>query len=153
MAEITLTDIENAMITALDSAPISGYAKTIGGYQGEFQKTMGEALILMPAVLVVFADDAHHDANAQYKQYNEISDWDVLVGCKNLRGDLARRQGAAGEVGIYEMLKDVRSALTGNRLGLDIAPLRIVRRWRILVDHRANIYALRFQTMFDYIKA
>jgi len=151
----TITTIENAIVAALDVSPINGYAKTIEPYAGQLEQEVGKSLLIMPAVLPVFAGDTYSEANAQNTQYNRTCDWDVLCAVRNLRGDVAALQGAGSgataEVGIYEMLDDVRAALVGNRLGLEIEPLRILYRRRIVASAKAFIYAVRFQTQLDYV--
>ena len=148
----TITQLENAIIAALDVSPINTYAKTIGGYAGQLEQDVGKALLIMPAVLVVFSGDDFRAAQGQSTVYNRIVNFQVLAACKNLRGSDARRQGVGSEVGIYEMLDDIRSKLVGNKLSLNIEPLRILGRRPVLISDIAYIYAAEFQTQLDYIK-
>jgi len=151
----TITEIENAIVTALDADPINTYAKTIESYDGQLEQEIGKTLLILPAVLPVFAGDRFTEASGSNTVYNRICDWDVLVAFRNLRGESATRRGVSGasEIGIYEALDDVRSKLVGENLGLEIEPFRILWRRRILASARAFIYSVRIQTQMDYEKS
>jgi len=153
MANETIAQVENAIIAALEAEYATqngGYAKTIESYSGQFEQAVETVVLLFPAMLVVFGGDEYNDANGQNTIYNERDRFTVFVGCSNLRGDVARRHGVASEIGLYEMLDDVRSTLVGSSLGLDIEPFRIIRRKALHVSKRANVYALEFETQLDY---
>jgi len=148
----SLDTIEDAMIAALDVSPINTYAKTIKTYSGQLAQDVNKVLLILPAILVVFGGDEFRSPIGANTVFNRVMDWDVLVAARNLRGDVGARHGVGSEVGVYEMLDDVRSKLVGQKLSLNIEPLRIVRRRPVLIDARAYIYALRFQTMCDYVQ-
>ena len=152
MANETLIELENAFIAALNVAPMTGYLPApVRSYQGALGKSLNEMLAGSPAMFVVFAGDAYTALDNRNTIYDSAIDFDVLVTCRNLRGDLAQRAGAANEIGIYEMLDDARDALAGKRLGLAIQPLRLIRRRVVITTPAGAVWALRVQTRFDYV--
>ena len=56
------------------------------------------------------------------------------------------RHGAAGEKGVYEVLEDVRAALTGQDCGIAIEPLLPVSDKAISGSRDLAVYGIRFKT-------
>lgn len=140
----TITEIEDAIITALKASDMASYCKKIDSYQIEAGDLEEQIILLaktLPCCLVIyFESDFEHFPN---KQQNENLIFSVLVCAQSLRGTGDQRRGTAGT---YQMLEDLRSILTGQRLGLTIDPLMPVRRRAEINTVNFSAYSMDFRT-------
>lgn len=116
--------IENAMTARLQSASdvgILGYKlKTVCTYGGQLDdmesvRRMAHAL---PACLIVCLGEGLESdmGGGRYRMKGRFA---VIVVAHNARNEQARRHGAAGSVGSYQIRRDVRTLLTDQSLGLE----------------------------------
>lgn len=120
--------IEAAIVERLRSANaigLLGYRlKTVASYGGEFDSDEDFKKIAagLPGAWVVFRDEDQIEdrGNGSWLMRPTFS---VLVAASNQRNEAARRHGAAGEVGTYQMAADIRTLLANQRLGLEIGYL------------------------------
>src|SRR4030067_1081010 len=115
----TLTEIEDAIITKLKGS-LSTYCSKIEPFQFEGEDEEEEIRLIamkLPCVLVVYKE-------ASYSPKTGVLDremtWWILVAAQSLRGTGDARRKIAGT---YQMLDDVRDALKGQKLGLEIREL------------------------------
>ncbi|MEG2173143.1 MAG: phage protein Gp37 [Desulfovibrionaceae bacterium] len=115
--------MENAMVERLQSASdlgILGYKlKTVSTYGGQLDdmdavRRLAHAL---PACLVVCLGESL-DTDMGGGHYRMKGRFAVLVLAHNSRNEQARRHGAAGSVGTYQLRRDVRMLLSDQSLGL-----------------------------------
>lgn len=85
----------------------------------------------------------------------EGAQFGLVVGAENLRGEQETRHGGAGpgEIGSYQLVEDALALLAGNDLGLDIQALqpramRLVRPSALMLERKASLIALQFETSF-----
>jgi len=111
-------------IKAASTGGVLGYAlKEVKTYGGELDEDgLREVVKRYPAVWVVWAGSRFTEKARGL--WWEDATFAVIVATKSLRNEQARRHGAPGEVGSYQIVKDVKALLGGNALGLDIQPLQ-----------------------------
>jgi len=138
----TITEIENAIVDELKTRLI--YLQTC--------KSLGEALthdaadlaIQVPAAYVVY-EGGRYDHIMSGTQ-DRVMNFSVIVTAKNLRGEAEARRGQGATKGAYDLLDDVRAALSDNSVGLAIDPLLPVDENAIENTENAAVYAIRFAT-------
>lgn len=155
-------NIENAMIDVLRRAGAAGPGSVLGykyrtleTYPADWdeyfkEKTEWKA----PGAWAVFGG-----ATSMSLVGDEIlvegAQFGLVVGAENLRNEQATRHGGpgAGEVGSYQLAIDAGRLLSGNALGLDIQALqpkgmRMVRPSALMIERRASLMVLQFETSF-----
>lgn len=142
---MTITEIEQAIISRLRDQ--IAYLRTVGSiaeFLADDIDSIEEYAPLCPAAFVVYD---HGDFNHKMSgvQDREMI-FNVLVVVRNLRGDSAARHGAAGEKGVYDVLEDVRSALSDQACGLSIDPLLPVSEEGIAGSKDLAVYGMAFRT-------
>ena len=155
MANETITQVEDAILVALNLAPIgpvggAGYARIVDSYQGELEdEDLNRVLKLFPAVLVVY-DSSRYGKSAQ-GVYDETMRFRVLVASRNLRGEKAQRRGDSDVIGTYEMLRDVRGLLANKVVGaLDVGPVEPVAERFVVNTRDASIYEAVYEVAVDF---
>lgn len=130
----TLTEIDDALLARIRAQ--LPYLATVDSYQGELQKWLEEGLILrFPAVLVALnADEAEPVAKASRSSYA----FDLLILCRDLRGEQAARK---GEEGVYRILHDLKAALAGYRLFADFTAVQFQKTTVLFVTPELTAYA------------
>ncbi len=146
-----LAEIEDAILLhltgALTLATVGYKVATIASYGGEFDEDIGQAVRAMPAVWVAYAGSGKPaPVGTSGERFRTPAMWSVMVGARNVRGERFTRQGvkvgnAIAEVGTYQMLEDVRSALLRQDFDLAIEPLT-PGAVRTLYNTRLNNQAL-----------
>lgn len=147
---IRIDEIEDGILARLNSAPISGYARTIATYQGDLEGEISQLVLQFPAILVQF-QAAEYASRVVTGKVREIEfSWLIFACERNLRGNAAARRGAAGSVGVYTILDDMRALLNNHKLaGAALAtlhPLRLVREAALMNERDIAIYAAEYGT-------
>lgn len=150
--------IENAIVARIKAASEAntlGYSlRTIGTYGAEFDAEDDDLIQLIknqfPAVWVTFLDEALQDTGNKYKI---VARFAVLCAARSLRNEQARRHGgAAGEIGSYQIMRDIRALLADQDLGLDIDPLTPLTVRTLFnggtQDLKASVLTIEFKTAY-----
>ncbi len=99
---------------------------------------------LCPAVYVIYGRGKYSQKMSGCQDREMI--FGVIAVVRNLRGDPAVRHGAAGEKGIYQVLEDVRAALSGQSCGMDMDPLAPLSEEAVAGSRDFAIYEILFKT-------
>lgn len=120
----SLEDAEDAIVAALQAdATIAAYARHVISFAGTWEEARRDALKQLPAILVVYVGGRFEPRGRAGAAH--VVEWHVVVAAKNLRNERRGRQGAGGEVGAYQMLRDVVRVLGNADLGVDgMGPLQ-----------------------------
>jgi len=116
--------IENAILKRIwdNRAALGGYVRAVASYGGEFDNpaSLAEIVKQFPCFVVAFVGcPAPTDAGANRWEYEPI--FAVMAIAKNYRNEAAQRQGAGTEIGTYQMVRDARELLAGQKLDLDLS--------------------------------
>jgi phage gp37-like protein len=135
-------DIEDALLTALrESIP---YLRTVKTYAGELEADIEKLSIPFPAAFVVYGGSDFDLIDGPGHQ--ESATFSVLAAARSLRsGERARKQ----DHGAYDIITEVKAALTNRRLGLDMEKLRPLRTYLVYTGRTVVVYGTDFGTSFD----
>lgn len=138
----TIAQIEDAIISRL-RAQLT-YLRTCESL-GDFLLSEAEDLTkLFPAVYVAYeGGEYNHEVSGMQDRRMTFS---VIVMVKSLRGQEEARHGQGSEKGAYEVLDDVREALTDQTCGLEIDPLLPLDEAAVEGTKSLAIYGIRFRT-------
>jgi len=104
------------------------WIREIKTYGGEFDEGLTAIVDMFPAIWVVF-EGSGTPKKSGYSKTEYPLKFVVLVGARSVRNEEARRQGAGGDIGTYEMLDRVQKLLIGNDLSsvgvTGLAPLEM----------------------------
>jgi len=127
-----LAEIEDAILLhlagALTPSTVGYKVAAIASYGGEFDEDLAQVVRVMPAVWVAYAGSGKPTPiGTSRERFRTPATWSVMVGARNVRGERFTRTGlkvgnAITEVGTYQMLEDVRTALLRQDFGLAIEP-------------------------------
>jgi len=143
--------IEQAIVDRIslaDSTGVLGYRlKKVASYGNELDHEIRTVIKNFPAVWIVFKGEPKPE-NIGDGAWDHRPTFSVIVGVSNRRNEESSRRGAAGKVGSYQLLEDVRALIAGHSLGLDIEPLQpgVVRALTNITN--ASIYAQEFHTRY-----
>lgn len=138
---ITITQVEDGIIDRLKDQV--DYLKTCGSL-GDFQVDEAADLTLtFPAAYVVYTSGVYENLPGSAQDRTMI--FTILAMAKSARAGDAPRHGEASEKGVYDLLEDIRSALTNQTVGLDISGLLPVDEEAIEGTKDLAIYGIRFQ--------
>ena len=145
----TITEIEDAIITTLKASEMGAYCKKIDSYQIEGSDLEEQIRLFsgqLPSLLIVYSGGEfnHFLSGIQDKSIT----FSILVCAQSLRGKGEPRRGLAGA---YQMLDDLRKALTNNNLGLNIDPLLPVREAAEINTKMFSAYSMEFKTSCRFI--
>lgn len=155
MANITIEQIEDAIITAITNqckkgvAP-NGYVRTIETYSGEFEMALEALIAKSPFILVEFERFENQVLAARGTStlvYRRNMIYNIFVAAENLRGEKEARRGSTGT---YQMIEDVSIALCGKQLNLAIGAFDLERVYRIANLKRFSVYQMIFKTFIKY---
>ena len=140
----TITEIEDAIIETLKASAMGSYCKKIDSYQiegGDLEDQIRIFAMQLPCALVIDSsgDFVHHPNKQQDKEMI----FSILVCAQSMRGGGESRRGT---VGTYKMLDDLRSTLTGQRVGLTIDPLMPVNEKAEVNTKMFSAYSMDFRT-------
>ncbi len=150
--------IEQAMIDRLKQAETDGSLgyrlKKIGTYGGELTDSkLNEVILGLPAFWVIFNDQVKTGTRQGGAVVEWLARFTVFAAAKSLRNEMLARHGREGEVGSYQMVRDVVALISNQKLGLNIGPLVPQRVIPILNDRSdrdlASIYAVEFTTTYS----
>jgi phage gp37-like protein len=122
-------EIEQAMIDRVaavngEGAGKLGYLlKQVASYGGEFDEGGREVWRNSPALFFRWTGEWAPPESLGDNAWRYHASFAAVIAAKQLRNEKARRHGAAGEVGSYQILTDLRAALVGRTLGLEIRAL------------------------------
>lgn len=140
----TITEIEDAIINTLEASAMNDYCKKIASYQlegGNLEEQIRIFAGQVPCVLILYSQGTYtHRPNRQ--QEKELT-FSILVCSQSMRGQGQARRGA---VGTYQMLDDLKAALTGNRCGLEITGLAPTKERAEINTKLFSAYSLEFKT-------
>ncbi len=143
----TITQIEDAIIEKLKSSSLASYCSKIEHFQFEGEDEEEEIRLIakkLPCILVVYKEGLWSPKSGVFDR--EMTWW-ILAAAQSLRstGDARRKTG-----GSYQMLDDIRDALKGQKLGLEIREL-MPKVERALVNSKGfSAYYMEFSTMARY---
>jgi phage gp37-like protein len=113
--------IEDAMIERLKGLQ---YVRNVESYGGQFDDDTFDVVRVLPAIWVTFAGAGKPEHKSAGKFLTPVT-FAVMCAARSVRSERATRHGGpAGEVGVYQMLKDTQPLLTMEDLGLPIDHLR-----------------------------
>lgn len=141
----TITQIEDAIIGRLQSE--IAYLRIVGSlahFLADDIENIEEYAPLLPGAFVIY-DHGTFDHKMSGAQDRDMI-FNVLVIVRNLRGDSAVRHGAAGEKGVYDVLEDVRKALSNQACGIAIEPLLPISEEGVAGSKDISIYSIAFKT-------
>ncbi|MDH2918493.1 MAG: DUF1834 family protein [Sideroxydans sp.] len=118
--------IETAIIARIKAASLPYALTSVASYGGELDDDLESVVRAFPAVWVTFTGGAKPERTGS-RTWRVPCTFTVLCGVRSPRDEQATRHGltVAGvlkEVGVYQMLSDVRGLLLNSDLGLAIAP-------------------------------
>jgi phage gp37-like protein len=138
----TIATIEDAIIAQLKDE--ISYLKTCDSID-EFQvDDVAELVIRSPAAYVVYKGGEYESLPGGVQ--DRVMVFLVIAVAKSARGGDAPRHGAGGDKGAYDMIEDVRAALSGERCGLAISALLPVLEECIGTGPDIAIYGIQFRT-------
>jgi phage gp37-like protein len=144
MADYTIEQIEDAIITAVDALKTSLGVRTVKSYQGELEEDDVKRLVaLFPAVYVVYGGSAYTEHGSRKV---EKMTYHLFACDKNLRSEEEARRGGAGNPGTYAMLDGVRDLLYAKQLSLEIFPFKLIRQSAVWFGGGISIYAAEYET-------
>ncbi|MCG9496215.1 DUF1834 family protein [Acinetobacter pittii] len=131
------------------------WVREIKTYGGEFDGDLPTVIKTFPAIWVVF-DGSGTPKMSSYNKTVYPLKFVVLVGSRSVRNEEARRQGAGGDIGTYNMLDLVQRLLIGNDLSsagvIGLAPLELGRTKTIFNtktrEQSISVLAQEFTTQY-----
>jgi phage gp37-like protein len=150
--------IENAILTRIRSASdqdILGYRlRQIKSYGGEFssETDLRKQAQQLPAVFVTYQEEeSDEETNESYRMK---ASFDVIIIAQNKRNEQAARHGGTtGEIGSYQIRRDILTLLAGQSFGLEIDELKPVSIRRELdtklgENLSLSLIIIRFETAY-----
>ena len=116
-----LAELENALLTEIQNAPALSYLKTVEPVSDRsFDNASGQFLVVPPAVLTLFLSSQLRSRDLTARTYDYSPRLLLFAVARNLKGAREEKFGDAvtGEVGAYQLLDDLKTALAGLRLTL-----------------------------------
>lgn len=150
MSNITLTQLEDAISTAVDTQcgiGNGGYIQTIDSFDGKYDTAFEELTVRLPCVLIEiegFKPKAIAARGTAVLVTRDEITINLILGASNLK---SKKEAKRGTHGIYDIAEDVRTALEGMQLGLAITALDLTDFFRI--DHElpgVRLYQMVFST-------
>lgn len=141
----TLSQIETAIVARL-AAQIP-YLKTCGCLAEFLAKDLEdvEAIALqLPAAYAAYegGEFEHRLSGIQ----DRTMTFTILAVVSNYRGEEAVRHGQGTEKGVYDLLEDIRVAISDHDCGVEIDPLLPTREGAIDGNQTLQVYGITFQT-------
>ena len=141
----TIEQIEDAIISELQSLKASLGVRAIKTYQGELESEdeIKRLVMLFPAIYVVYGGARYEnrgDRKVKHMAYH-------LVVCdKNLRTEPEARRGGSNNPGTYAMLEAIEGSLCGSQLSLEIFPFNAIREEPVWFGGGISIYGAEYET-------
>jgi phage gp37-like protein len=142
----TITEIEDALLSALAPLAAELGVRTLGSYQNELdsEAEIKRVSYLFPAVYVAYGGTT---PSLQKGHKTETITYNVMVCDRNLRGEESARRGDAAHPGVYALLEGVRDKLYRQRLGLKIMPLTLVHQGPVYFGAGISVYNAEYETV------
>ncbi|MBI1262951.1 MAG: DUF1834 family protein [Rhizobiales bacterium] len=148
--------VENAILArmkAASDAGVLGYKyRALESWGGQFaDDDQLNKLIQYPAAYVAYLGSTPSGETGAYDQ--QTARFAVMLASQNVRNEAATRHGAAGEVGVYQMIIDAQGLLKRQDFGLDISglslgPVRPLFSGK-LETRRISVFAVEFTTIYS----
>ncbi len=139
---LTITEVEQAIQARLVSRIAS--LRKVGSLSDFLMADLDDTALLSPAAYVVFDSGSFTHGMARTQEISLT--FTVVVVVENQRGNEAARHGAGSSIGVYQLLDDIRAALTNQTLGLDMEPLFPVSIQGIAGSESLAVYGITFET-------
>ena len=140
-----LGDLENAMVSRLATATISGAPAfaTVRGFSGGNRPTLREAIRRerMPAAYVAFTEELTAPDTLDVRRGARFS---IIVAAEMLRAGASARHGSTGARGAFELMDVVRARLNLYEPGGDTQLQGVIERF-VDADDRVAIYELDYR--------
>lgn len=118
-----LAAIETAIIARIKNATLP-YLHSVESYGGQFDDEAFDVVRVLPAVWVTFAGAAKPEQKGEQKFLTPAT-FAVMCCARSTRSErTTRHNGPAGEVGVYQILADIKQLLLMQDLGLAIDHFR-----------------------------
>ena len=141
----SITEIEQAIIGRLtDSISYLRTRGSISEFLGRDIAAIEEMSPLCPAAYVIYGR-GKYSQKLSGRLDREMT-FGVIVIVRNFRGETELRHGGAGEKGAYEVLEDVREALSGQSCGIEMDPLEPVSEQAVAGSRDFAVYEVLFKT-------
>jgi len=138
----SFADYEEAILEALADMEL----KTLKGYAGELdeQGALEQFRRGFPGILVEISEAEYEIATMPY--YWQAVTANLVIGDRSYRSQDEARTG-----GVYGLLAEVRAALLGKTLGLEIRPLVLLREVKLASSTSTVLYLAQYQIINDYV--
>ena len=115
-----LAEVEDALLTSIRTAPALSYLRTVEPVsERSFDFARGDFIVVPPAVLSFFLAGPLRARDLAARTYDYNPRFLLFAVARNLRGVAEEKLGGPGsEVGVYQVLHDLKSVLAGARLAL-----------------------------------
>lgn len=145
--------IQDALLALVQaSATLGAYCKTVAIYQGGFSPealaTVGQ-VYRYPATLLVYNSSTGELNPSKVTRITERHD--LLLADQNYRGIAGALRGDAQNVGVHQMLVDVRGLLLGKQLFPDASSLRFEGETLLYSDGSMVIYQSSYSIYYHHI--
>lgn len=141
----TITEIENAIIERLRAClPYLRTCGSLSGFTGRSPEVIEAMAPLCPAAFVIYRQGTFSLKMSGVQ--DRLMLFGVVAAVRNLRGESALRHGSTGQKGIYEVLEDVRSALSEQSCGIDVEPFAPVTEEAFSGTRDFAVYEILFRT-------
>jgi hypothetical protein len=115
-----LAEVEDALLTAIRTAPVLSYLRTVEPVSERFfDFARGDFIVVPPAVLSFFLAGPLRSRDLTARTYDYNPRFLLFTVARNLRGAAEEKLGGPGsEIGVYQVLHDLKTLLAGARLAL-----------------------------------
>lgn len=152
-----ITKIEQAMVERLKRG-LGQMVRTVKSYNGEVDDLAAQIMTL-PAVWVTYGGSRIDSKTTGSQRYQDKATFVVMCATRNLRNELAGRQGGVDrrEIGSNDLIRAVRRLLDGQRLGLVDSRGLIPQAVNVIVNNTLvqsaalSVYAIEYAIYFDSI--
>jgi len=132
-----LADLEDALLNRIrEQLP---YLAEVDSYQGQIDEDLQIRGVRFPAVLALLEDQSGEQLSKTTTGLTPT--FRLLVCCRNLRGEQAARR---ENYGVYQILDDLKDALIGQKLGLDIDGLVFIKEESTLIRKDNVVYSASY---------
>lgn len=146
MADYTITEVENTIISALNPLKSEIGVKTIKTYGDELDspEALKSAMVAQfPAIYVVYG-------RGEYSAHGERKigkmPFSLFVCDRSLRNEEEARRGGSKNPGTYAILDAIKAKLWGKTLGLTIEPFELRSETPIWFGKGLSIYEAEYET-------
>ena len=117
--------------------------KTVGDYEGQFEEDISDIQKRFP-VAFVDIDSINVEEYFNSGEQSEKVVYEIFVGCKSLRRSIKRDA-------VYSLIKDIKTKLHNNLLGLEIEPLKFNGVRKLVSLPGIIVYGIIFETAYKEI--